>query len=113
MADVEALCRRVIVIHHGQILFDGQLAELTGRFSAHKTIAVTVEDPTLDLSAYGQVIEREGAVIKLQVPKNETSAITSQLLARYAVSDLTIEDPPIEDVIERVFAQERAMEAVS
>jgi ABC-2 type transport system ATP-binding protein len=107
MADVEALCRRVIVIHHGRILFDGELARLGDRFAAWKTIAVDLEDGTGDLSAYGEVIEAEGGSAKLRVPRAETARITARLLAEQEIHDLTVEDPPIEDVIEIVFSQER------
>jgi ABC-2 type transport system ATP-binding protein len=106
MADVEALCRRVIVIHRGQILFDGGLASLIDRFSAFKTVGVTLADTSADLSAYGEVMSRADGRIVLRVPKAETSATTARLLADVPVIDLTIEDPPIEDVIERVFALE-------
>jgi ABC-2 type transport system ATP-binding protein len=106
MADVEALCRRVIVIHHGQLLYDGGLSGLVERFSAHKTICVTLEDPSLDLSGYGEVISSEDQRITLRVPKADTSRITARLLTEVAVSDLTVEDPPIDDVIEHVFAQQ-------
>jgi ABC-2 type transport system ATP-binding protein len=110
MADVVALCKRVIVIHHGQILYDGDLSGLVERFSAYKTIGVTLEDGALDLSQYGEVMGREGGRVTLRVPKAETSRITARLLADLAVNDLTVEDPPIEDVIERVFAQEAPKE---
>jgi ABC-2 type transport system ATP-binding protein len=93
MADVEALCKRVIVIHHGRILFDGALAGLSDRFAAYKTIEATLED---------------GERISMQVPRHETSAATARLLAEHEVTDLTVEDPPIEDVIEQVFASEAA-----
>jgi ABC-2 type transport system ATP-binding protein len=106
MADVEALCRRVIVIHHGHILFDGPLTDLVGQFAAHKTIGVTLEDPTADLQAYGEVRGREDGKVLLRVPKAQTSQITARLLADLPVTDLTIEEPPIEEVIEQVFAQE-------
>jgi ABC-2 type transport system ATP-binding protein len=106
MADVEALCRRVIVIHHGRILFDGELAHLARQFSADKTITVTLERPDVDLAAYGEVIRRDTDKITLRVPKVDASRITARLLGEHVVTDLTIEDPPIEDVIERVFAQE-------
>ena len=109
MADVEALCRRVIVIHHGHILYDGSLINLTEQFAAYKTIEVTLEDSSLDLSPYGTVMEREAEKIKLRVPKTEAAHITSRLLTECSVTDLTIEDPPIEDVIEQVFTQERAI----
>jgi ABC-2 type transport system ATP-binding protein len=106
MADVEALCRRVIVIHHGKILFDGDLSALSGQFAAYKTIGVTLEDGLTDLSAYGEVFSQEAGRITLRVPKAETSRVTARLLSDHSITDLTIEDPPIEDVIERVFAQE-------
>jgi ABC-2 type transport system ATP-binding protein len=89
MADVEALCKRVIVIHHGQLLFDGRLDALADKFGAYKTIEAVLAD---------------GETVSMQVPRTETSAATARLLAEHDVSDLTVEDPPIEDVIEQVFA---------
>jgi ABC-2 type transport system ATP-binding protein len=91
MADIEALCKRVIVIHHGRILFDGQLDALAAGFSTTKTIEAVLED---------------GERVSLSVPKTEISQATARLLAEHDVTDLTIEDPPIEDVIEQVFATE-------
>jgi ABC-2 type transport system ATP-binding protein len=91
MADVQALCKRVIVIHHGRMLFDGQLNALANRFASYKTIEAVLEN---------------GERISLQVPKEETSRATARLLAEHEVSDLTVEDPPIDDVIEKVFASE-------
>ncbi len=111
MADVVALCKRIIVIHHGKILFDGGLAGLVDRFSAYKTIGVQLDDTTVDLAAYGEVMERGDGRISLRVPKAETARATARLLADLPVGDITIEDPAIEDVIERVFAQESAREA--
>ena len=104
MADVEALCRRVVVIHHGKLLFDGELAALVGKFTAHKTIVVKLEDDEADLQAYGEVVSREEGVVTLRVPREETPRVTSRILADLPVIDLTVEDPPIEEVIEQVFA---------
>ncbi|HET8969114.1 MAG TPA: ATP-binding cassette domain-containing protein [Gaiellaceae bacterium] len=106
MADVEALCERVIVIHHGRILFDGDLSELSDTFAAWKTIAVALGNGAADLSGYGEVIHRDGDLVTLRVPKAETARATARLLAEQEVLDLNVEDPPIEDVIELVFAQE-------
>jgi ABC-2 type transport system ATP-binding protein len=105
MADVEALCRRVLVIHHGRLLFDGELAALVQRFTAHKTIVVRLEDCTTDLSVYGEVVSCDEGLATLRVAKNLTARVTERLLADLPVVDLTVEDPPIEEVIERVFAQ--------
>ncbi len=107
MADVEALCKRVVVIHHGTILYDGALSGLAETFAAYKTIGVALENGQADLSRYGEVIHRDGDWITLRVPKAETSAVTARLLTDEQVLDLNVEDPPIEDVIELVFAQER------
>ncbi len=103
MADVEALCRRVIVIHHGQILFDGLLSDLVNRFAAHKTIVVQLANGREDLSRFGQVVSASGAQVSLRVPKAETPRVAGIILAEYPVTDLSVEDPPIEDVIEQVF----------
>ena len=105
MADVEALCKRVVVIHHGQLLFDGQLSELVQRFSPHKTIVVEMESGRGDLSGYGDVVDSAEGRVSLRVPKAETAQVTGRLLSEQPVLDLTVEDPPIEDVIEQVFAE--------
>jgi ABC-2 type transport system ATP-binding protein len=105
MADVVALCRRVIVIHHGRIMFDGNLSSLSDRFAAYKTIEIALADGSSDLDAYGDVLERDGDRVKLRVPKADTPRIAARLLSEQQVVDLTIEDPPIEDVIELVFAE--------
>jgi ABC-2 type transport system ATP-binding protein len=107
MADVEALCKRVIVIHHGRILFDGALSSLANEFAAYKTIGVLLENGNAELGGYGEVIFRDGDRTVLRVPKAETSRIAARLLSEHEVLDLTIEEPPIEDVIELVFAQSR------
>jgi ABC-2 type transport system ATP-binding protein len=107
MADVEALCKRVVVIHHGRILYDGALTGLAETFAAYKTIGVALENGQADLARYGEVIHRDGDWVTLRVPKADTSNVTARLLAEEQVLDLNVEDPPIEDVIELVFAQER------
>ncbi|MGI8552676.1 MAG: ABC transporter ATP-binding protein [Dehalococcoidia bacterium] len=107
MADVEALCKRVIIIHHGKLLFDGELAALVQRYSPHKTITIDLADPAAEVGRYGEVIERTDGRVTMRVPKAETALVTARLLAEQPVTDLTVEDPPIEDVIEQVFAAGR------
>jgi ABC-2 type transport system ATP-binding protein len=89
MADVQALCKRVIVIHHGRVVFDGDLSALSDRFTTQRTITARLAD---------------GEEITLHTLREDTASATSKLLADYDVVDLTIEDPPIDDVIEQVFA---------
>ncbi len=104
MADVEALCKRVIVIHHGKLLYDGGLSGLVERFSAYKKISVTLRERDADISGFGEVLHRDGARVTLRIAKSDTSKITARLLSEYQADDLTVEDPPVEDVIEQVFS---------
>jgi ABC-2 type transport system ATP-binding protein len=105
MADVTALCRRVIVIHHGRLVYDGDLSALSDRIAPFKLVQLDVETPDLALrvAGYGEVLEREETRVKLRVPRAETSATVARLLAEVPVVDLTVEDPPIEEVIEQIF----------
>jgi ABC-2 type transport system ATP-binding protein len=108
MADVEALCKRVIVIHHGSLRFDGELAALAARCDPHKTISLDLPDGSFALEGYGEVVERELGRARLRVPRADTPRVTARLLAELPVLDLTVEDPPIEDVIDRMFREEGA-----
>jgi ABC-2 type transport system ATP-binding protein len=106
MADVTALCERIIIIHHGQLKYDGGITELSRRIAPFKLIGVALrDDSTGDLSRYGTLLPNENGDGKqlMQVRADEVAAITARLLSDLPVQDLTIEDPPIEDVIERAF----------
>ena len=106
MADVEALCERVVVIHHGRILFDGDLSELSDTFAAWKTIGVALENGagrSLRLRRGGPSRRRPGDAAGSE---GRDCARHRALLGEQEVLDLNVEDPPIEDVIELVFAQE-------
>ncbi len=109
MADVEALCQRVIVIHHGRILFDGDLTALVQKFSPHKTIVVDLAPGATNgrgaeaLRPFAEVVAYTEGQAVLRVPKAETAVVTTRLLTNLAINDLTIQDPPIEEVIEQVF----------
>lgn len=112
MADVTALCERILIIHHGQLKYDGRLSDLSHRIAPYKLIGVVLKGcDACDLSDYGTLMpsEVEGKIL-LQVKTDETPSVTARLLAEQAVQDLTIEDPPIEDVIERAFHEEQTLE---
>jgi ABC-2 type transport system ATP-binding protein len=106
MADVKALCRRVIMIHHGRILFDGELQALVQRFSSHKTITVQLTDGLSDLRPYGEIVATDAGRVTLRVHKATVAHVVQRLLAERNIADLTIEDPPIEQVVEQVFMLE-------
>jgi ABC-2 type transport system ATP-binding protein len=106
MADVTALCERIIMIHQGKLKYDGGIGDLSRRIAPFKLIGVALRDNVKsDLGRYGSLVAGEDGDGKelLQVPADEVAAITARLLSELPVQDLTIEDPPIEDVIERAF----------
>jgi ABC-2 type transport system ATP-binding protein len=112
MADVEALCKRVIVIHHGVLRYDGDLSGLVTTFAPRKTITVDLEpgSPVPDASELGRlaggadaVVEQSAERISLRVPRSETAAVTTRVLGALRVLDLVVEEPPIDEVIDQVF----------
>ncbi|MCC6445567.1 MAG: ATP-binding cassette domain-containing protein [Armatimonadetes bacterium] len=107
MADVTALCRRVLVIHHGKLLYDGALSSLADRLAPFKVIRLDLEpDQTpLDFSHFGEVLHEDDGKVTFRVPKSDTASVIAHLLAEVAVADLTVEDPPIEEVIDRIFQE--------
>jgi viologen exporter family transport system ATP-binding protein len=116
MADVEALCQRVLVIHQGRLLFDGALSALADRFASTKTITVQVRDESsrtdidaavAEAAARGvDVLDVEAGgpgAVTVTVARADAPAAAALLLERLDVLDVSVEDPPLEDVIDRVF----------
>ena len=109
MADVTALCPRVILIHHGELLYDGELRGLAARLAPFKLLRLSLRhdsaQPTPEISLPPQVetVERENGNLTLRVPRAETAALTAHLLNTLPVADLSVEDPPIEAVIDQIY----------
>ena len=105
MADVTALCPRVILIHHGQLLYDGALSGLAKQLAPFKLIRVTLSksDRQADLPAGVDVIEQENGRMTLRVARSEAPSLTAHLLDTLPVADLSVEDPPIEAVIDQIY----------
>ena len=108
MADVKALCKRVIVIHHGKLLYDGELTGLADRIAPYKIVEVELENGNAgqSLEKYGEVMTRGEDRASLRVPKVEIATVTKRLLTEMDLVDLTVQDPSVEDVIEQVFDQQ-------
>jgi ABC-2 type transport system ATP-binding protein len=109
MTDIQQLCKRVIIIDHGAIFFDGQLNEVIDRFADFKLITIQCEggnnQPAADLARYGEVVERTAGNIKLKVKRDRVIPVCKALLDELPVSDIDIEEVPIEDVIRQIFAR--------
>lgn len=105
MADITALCRRVLMIHQGRLIYDGSLEGLLDRFAPCREITVElaqVRSPS-DLSSYGELESVDGRVARFIVPQEKLTQTISHLLANLNIVDMTVTDPPVEDVIGRVF----------
>jgi ABC-2 type transport system ATP-binding protein len=105
MADITALCERVLVIHQGQLIYDGSLSGLVERFSPCREVKVEFDRiyPLDQLETYAQVKEVEGASASFLVPQEILTKTVSQLLGELSVLDLSITDPPIDDAIGQIF----------
>ncbi len=107
MGDVKELCQRVIIIDQGKILYDGLLEDIVEKFVSHKVINIEFEGQIdqKKLEGIGQVREFDNHHALIHVPRDEVPNRTSKLLNSFPVLDLTIEEPPIEDVIRKVFSK--------
>ena len=114
MADITALCDRVLVIHQGQLIYDGSLDGLVSRFSRCREVKVEFAHvyPPDKLALYADVKEIEGASVRFLVTQELLTKTISQILAELEVVDLSITDPPIEDIIGQVFQAGSAETAI-
>ena len=106
MADVTALCERIIIIHHGQLKYDGGINDLSRKIAPFKLIGVRLGSSNgYDLSHYGTPVQNEEDAEKhyIQVKAEDVTQVTSKMLSNLPIHDITIADPPIESVIERAF----------
>jgi ABC-2 type transport system ATP-binding protein len=108
MRDVEALCDRVIVINHGHIVYDGQLSGIVERFGESKLVRLQFETAAPDdLAKFGQVVRHEGPFADLKIERSRIAGVLGAILDEHALADVSVEDPPLEDVIARVFEEAR------
>jgi ABC-2 type transport system ATP-binding protein len=111
MADVIALCPRVILIHQGKLLYDGELGSLAQKMAPFKLVRITLgaengsSSREVSLPPGVEITNRENNLLTLRVGRGEAPAVTAQLLQTLPVVDLTIEDPPIEAVIDQVYTE--------
>ena len=106
MGDIEALCERVIIIDHGKIFFDGPLARIVEKYATYKHVELSFADPTArDLALFGEVIENTPSRAKLKVERKRVSEICREILTRFDITDFSVQEPPIEDVIRQLFGE--------
>ena len=105
MKDIAALCRRVVIIALGNIVYDGSLAGVIDRFSGHKVVTLQFAGDRMpgDLNRFGDLLSVEPPKARIRVSRGEIHRVLSSLLAEYTLEDVTVEDPPLEEVIAEIF----------
>ncbi|HEY7311716.1 MAG TPA: ATP-binding cassette domain-containing protein [Gemmataceae bacterium] len=109
MRDVEALCPRVLVITHGRVIYDGALAGIIERFGQSKLVRLHFagEETPADLGRFGEHTS-SGPVAELKVERGRVAEVLAVILDRYTVVDMSVQDPPLDQVIARVFEEGHA-----
>lgn len=105
MADITALCKRVLLIHQGQLMYDGSLEELLERFAPCREVKVELAHPVekAELAKFGEIEAIEGQEVRFLVQREKLTTMIAHILAQLEVLDLSVSEPPIEDVIGRLF----------
>ena len=106
MADITALCKRVLLIHQGGLIYDGSLDGLHDNFAPDREVRVELAQPIVDregLRKYGKILNIDGQAVCFLVPRAELTRSVSQILAELEIIDLSVTEPAIEEVIGRVF----------
>ena len=109
MRDVEALCSRVLVITHGKVVYDGPLTRITEQFGQTKMVKLQfAEGSVLDgLDRFGTITRQEGPTVDLKVDRVRVAEALGTILDRYSVIDMSVQDPPLDEMIARVFEENR------
>ena len=108
LSDIERLCRRVLIIDRGKVIFDGGLDEIIDRYGGDRTLVVDLEEPAPPLTVDGAVVERvDGPRQWLRFRRSDTTAaqLVGEVAARSRLVDLSLEEPQIEDVVRRIYTE--------
>jgi ABC-2 type transport system ATP-binding protein len=107
MQDIEALCDRVLVINHGKLMHDGPLADIVNRVAGYKILTLHFRDGRMpeDFSEFGEVVSLVPPKVTLRLPRESIARQAGRLLSQHDIEDLSVEDPPIEEVIRQVFGE--------
>ncbi|MGI8482544.1 MAG: ABC transporter ATP-binding protein [Chthoniobacterales bacterium] len=114
MQDIEALCHRVIIIDHGRIFFDGPLSSIIDRFSGSKILSLTFDTAAdRDFSEFGEVVEQTPISVQLKVPRARVTDTCRRLLEECSVSDINVQELPVEEVIRQLFGERATLNAAA
>ncbi len=110
MGDITALCKRVMLIYEGKLIYDGSLEELLARFAPYREVKIELTQPIpkSKLVQYGELESVEGKQVRFFLRREQLTSTVNRILTDMEVLDLSVTDPPIEEVIGRLFRQRNA-----
>lgn len=105
MKDVAALCERVVVITHGDVLYDGSLAEIVDRFTTHKIVTLDLDEPPIPgtLERFGFPCEIRGPQVVMRIDRHRIADVLPEILRGEGVRDVSVEDVPLEEIVAGLF----------
>ena len=108
LADVERLSRRIVLIDHGTLVYDGPIERLKGQYGTHRTLVVTLAEAYPEVHVEGaELASREGLVVRLRFDRGSIAAneLIRRVTEQYAVTDVSIEEPDLESIIRRIYVE--------
>jgi len=108
LADVERLCRRIVLIDEGKLIYDGSIERIVDRYGTHRTLVVQLSEPADGIAVSGAEVEsREGDIVRLRFDRKAISAdqLIRRVADRYRVTDVSIEEPELESIIRRIYVE--------
>ncbi|MCU0786991.1 MAG: ATP-binding cassette domain-containing protein [Verrucomicrobia bacterium] len=110
MADIEALCQRVIIIDRGALYFDGPLESIVDQFADFKLVTLQCEDAESvnlqTLSRHGEIVEEQPGKLTLKIKRDRVIPACKSLLDELIVKDIDIHEVPIEEVVRQIFSRQ-------
>ena len=111
MRDVEALCKRLLIITHGKVIYDGAISGIIEQFGRTKLVKLQFAGETTPagLERFGEIVQEEGPAADLKVDRTRVAEVLGAILDRYTVIDMSVQDPPLDQMIARVFEEGRKL----
>lgn len=108
MADIEQVCERVVILHMGNIVYDGRIENLSRLNGFKRKIRVLFRDSwnKENVEKLGKVIRTEGQEVLIEVPSESTAEVASVLISQFPIQDIRIEGPSLETIIESIYRKE-------
>jgi ABC-2 type transport system ATP-binding protein len=107
LADVERLCRRIVMIDEGRLVYDGEVERLKEQYGTHRTLVVQLTEPQPIAVDGAEIESQDGNIVRLRFDRRTISAdqLIRRIAERYSITDVSIEEPELESIIRRIYVE--------